>query len=394
MPSGDPRDLRRRLSLFSAILFAMPGIFLPYWPLWLRGRGLDDESIGLLLAAGVWTRLVIAPMVARAADTRIEHRDLLALLGVLVFAGFALHIGATSMPALFALSIVCGSLFAAIMPLTDSLTLLCASAHDLEYGEIRRWGSVAFVLTTLGAGVLIRGHSPERVLYLLLVPLGIFALATRILPRAPRAPSERKGPSPPFWSLLRVPWFALFLAVGALIYASHGMLNGFSSLHWKSLGIEEDTIGVLWVVGVVAEIAVFSAGAVLLRRLRPLQIATFAAIACVIRWVGLSVAVDLPTILALQALHGLTFGAVHFAAMHVIHRGMPAQLSATAQSLFAAASGGLGFGGGYWIAGRLYASVGAQGYLAMAGLAAAAVGLLVLLDRRWPDPRADAPGDA
>lgn len=386
MSEGDPTGVARRLSLFSAILFAAPGIFLPYWPLWLRGRGLDEATIGLLLAAGVWTRIVIAPAIARAADHRIEHRDLLALLALAVFLGFALHAFATSLWALVLLAVLCGSLFAAIMPLTDSLTLLCASAHGLEYGQIRRWGSVAFVVTTLGAGALIRGHSTERVLYLLLVPLALLAVGSRVLPRAPKGPVDRR-PRPGIAVILRIPWFALFLAAAALIYASHGMLNGFSSLHWRSLGFGEDTIGALWVVGVIAEIGVFTGGARALRRLTPVQVSIIAALACVVRWIGLGVATEVPAIAALQALHGLTFGAVHFAAMHFIHRGLPSRLSATAQSLFAAASGGLGFGGGFWLAGRLYADMGALGYWPMAGLAGLAVVLLAVIARRWPDPR-------
>ena len=41
---------------------------------------------------------------------------------------------------------------------------------------------------------------------------------------------------------------------GSLLQASHAVLNGFSTLHWRAAGSSESMIGVLWAEGVVAEI--------------------------------------------------------------------------------------------------------------------------------------------
>ncbi|MEZ4384092.1 MAG: MFS transporter [Nannocystaceae bacterium] len=372
--------IARSLALYLGALFAAVGIFVPYWPLWLASRGQDDAAIGLLLATGVWMRVLVAPLIARAADGDFEHRAILRLLSALVFVAFGLYAFASSFSALAVLAVLTGAFWAAILPLADSLTLLSAGAYGLDYGRIRRWGSIAFLAASLIGGLLLRDASPDRVLWILLVPLALAALASLRLPAAPRHAAEREAP-PPLGDLLRRPWLLHLLAAAALLYASHGMLNGFSTIHWRGLGIGEGRIGVLWTVSVLAEVVLFSFGSQILRRLRPLQLATLAAAAAVVRWVGLAYATSFAAILALQGLHGLTFGAVHFAALHFLHRALPKSASATAQTLFSAASGGLGYGFGFWLAGVLYGRYAGEGFVPMAGLAGLSALLFVILDR-------------
>ena len=40
-----------RLALFYAAVFVAVGIHVPFWPLWLKDRGLSATEIGLLVAA-------------------------------------------------------------------------------------------------------------------------------------------------------------------------------------------------------------------------------------------------------------------------------------------------------------------------------------------------------
>ena len=48
------------------------------------------------------------------------------------------------------------------------------------------------------------------------------------------------------------------IGAGACTQASHGALYAFGSIHWRDLGFSSATIGLLWAVGVVAEILVFA----------------------------------------------------------------------------------------------------------------------------------------
>ena len=57
-----------RLSLFYAAVFLFIGILLPFWPVWLKSRGMAAGEIGILLSLGMWVRAVSGPLVAQAAD--------------------------------------------------------------------------------------------------------------------------------------------------------------------------------------------------------------------------------------------------------------------------------------------------------------------------------------
>lgn len=42
-----------RLGAFYAASFLVVGIQLPFWPVWLSGRGLDAQEIAILFAAAI-----------------------------------------------------------------------------------------------------------------------------------------------------------------------------------------------------------------------------------------------------------------------------------------------------------------------------------------------------
>ena len=57
-----------RISLFYASVFLVIGIMLPFWPVWLKSRGLSPAEIGLLLSTGMWIRAFTNPLLATVAD--------------------------------------------------------------------------------------------------------------------------------------------------------------------------------------------------------------------------------------------------------------------------------------------------------------------------------------
>ena len=43
-----------RFAVYYAAVFAVVGVNLPFWPVWLQWRGLAPAEIGLVISAGVW----------------------------------------------------------------------------------------------------------------------------------------------------------------------------------------------------------------------------------------------------------------------------------------------------------------------------------------------------
>ena len=60
--------LAPRLAALYAAIFILAGIQLPFLPLWLKAKGLDAATIGLVLAVPMIVRVLIIPVATRAAD--------------------------------------------------------------------------------------------------------------------------------------------------------------------------------------------------------------------------------------------------------------------------------------------------------------------------------------
>ncbi len=368
-----------RYAAFYGAVFLVVGIYLPFWPVFLNSRGLDAAEIGLLFALASWLRIVTTPAIAQIADRSGRAKATLvavAVLSLIVFTGFFEARGFWPILLVMLPAAVC---FQPMIPLAESQTMAAVLRARLDYGRIRLWGSLTFILGTVGAGFLITGRAPDLVLYLVLGALGLTVLAALALPGRRDAPQEAARSSP--LVLLRDRRFLLFLGTASLLQASHAAYYGFSALHWKAAGLSEVTIGWLWAEGVIAEVLLFAAGGAVVARVRPPALLALAAVAGVLRWTVLASSAELAALVAVQALHGLTFGAAHLGAMHFLARAAPPGLAATAQSLYSAVSGGIAMGLAMLAAGALYQAVAGQVFLAMAALSPFGLRFALILRR-------------
>lgn len=157
----------RWLALGYFTYFFSYGIFLPFWSVWLKGIGLTPETIGLLLGAGLVARflgsLLIAPRVSDPSRL-ISALRVLALLTLL----FAVAFWAGAHVAWLMLVMIGFNLFfSPLVPLTDALANTWQKQFPLDYGKVRLWGSVAFVIGSALTGKLVTMFGYQVILALL-----------------------------------------------------------------------------------------------------------------------------------------------------------------------------------------------------------------------------------
>jgi PPP family 3-phenylpropionic acid transporter len=377
-----------RLALFYAGVFFLVGIQLPFWPVWLAGRGLSVSEIGVVLAAALWVKVIVNPLAGLLADRTGRRRGVMILLAATNLAGFLLFVPTHGLWPLLLINALTTTAASSLMPLGETIALAIVYERRLDYGRIRLWGSISFIAGSLGAGMLIARGTSEIVLSLLIgaAALNLLACTQLPAPRIKRSRLKRAG----WHRLLLDRRQLLFLLAATAIQASHSVYYGFGTLHWTARGYSSETIGWLWAEGVIAEIALFAYGAPLLARLGPARLLVLAGGAGVLRWTLMGGDVSLPLLLAVQLLHALTFGAAHLGAMHFMARALPEEWSATGQSLYSATVSGLGFGLVMAVSGQLYAALGANSYLVMAVIAAIGALAALMLDRRWHGERLTA----
>ena len=367
-----------RYAVFYGAVFLTLGIYLPFWPLWLESRGLGAAEIGLLFALSSWLRVATTPALAQVSDRSGRAKATLAVLAGISLLAFAGFFAVTGFWQILALQLLAVTLFQALVPLGESQAITAVYRQDLDYGRMRLWGSVAFIVGALGGGRLIAETGPgglDLILLLILAALGATFLAALALPVGPAAP--RREDRGRLGDLLRGRGFWLLLLTAGLLQASHAVYYGFSALHWQAAGHDSALVGWLWAEGVIAEVLLFALAGRLFRKTPPAWLLAGAGLAGVVRWSLTGAGDGLAVLVAAQLLHAGTFGLAHLGAIHAIARAAPPGLAASAQSLYAALSGGLAMGLAMLAAGRLYADFGGGAFYAMAGLSAA--GLLCAL---------------
>lgn len=376
-----PMQAGFRVALFYGALFTGVGIHLPFWPLFLTDRGLTPAQIGLVTAATYAVRLVVNPIMGHVVDLKGERRRPMV---VLAFAAAILWLGflwTHDFGSVLMVTLVAVSLWAPIVPVGESLGLAVTQSHGVDYGRVRTWGSVAFILAAILTGRLMKISDSTWLVWLVSASLAGLGLACLFLPDDPgkTALSTRLPVAP----LLKSPLFAMLLLTLAFNQASHAVYYAFASLHWKRAGIGDDVIGLLWSEGVVAEIILFLVSARLVAWAGPGRLLLMAAAGGVVRWFILGATTDLYWLGAAQALHAATFGCAHLGALYFLSRAIPHGLAVRAQSLVAAVAMGIAPAIMAPLAGRLFQSLDGGAFWVMSLLSLGAVAGAILLDRRW-----------
>ena len=216
------------------------------------------------------------------------------------------------------------------MPLLDAYALKGLALRGRAYSPVRLWGSVAFVIANFGAGFVIDRIAPIQIIWLLFGSLVIVAAVSLTLrPIAPDAGSADDVDAAA-GKLLLSPGFWVFTGGASLTQASHAVYYGFSVLDWRAKGLDAASIGGLWGLAVIAEIALFALSARFPQRIGSLGLLGVGALGAVLRWGVMSLNPPLVLLPMLQLLHAFSFGATHLGSMQVLARHAPARQFATA----------------------------------------------------------------
>jgi PPP family 3-phenylpropionic acid transporter len=184
--------------------------------------------------------------------------------------------------------------------------------------------------------------------------------------------------------LLRDRAFLAFLAASLLMQVSHGPFYTYFSLYLQQHGFTRTAIGLLWALGVIAEIGVFAVSWRLLRgfSLRHLMLASM--LLAVLRWIITGFGVDSVLLLAIaQCLHAATYGCLHAASVELIRRHFGAVHQGQGQAMYNAVSYGLGGSLGALLSGYLWEYDARLGFMLAAGVAALS-GLIIWSMVRGP----------
>lgn len=371
-----------RLSGFYFFYFALLGSAAPFLGLYFDHLGFSAARIGELVAIPMLMRCVAPNLWGWLGDATGQRLLIVRLGAVCTLLSFGLIFYGKSYAWLALVMALHAFFWHAVLPQFEVITLAHLREQASRYSQIRLWGSIGFIVAVVGLGALF-----ER-LGLNVYPVAVMAVMVGIVissiwvPDAvPEQRPELDGQGGFLRQLCRPGVLAFFVSVG-LMQVSHGPYYTFFSIHLEALGYGRSTIGMLWALGVVAEILLFLVMAALLARfsLRQVLLASFALAA--IRWLLLGTLADhLGVLLVAQLMHAATFGSFHAAAIHFVQRSFGHRQQGQGQALYATLAG-IGGALGALYSGYSWASLGPLWTFAIASLAALAAAVIIAIPSR------------
>ncbi|MFD0667544.1 MFS transporter [Ramlibacter sp. MAHUQ-53] len=378
MPAGGGAGGIRAIAPFAALsasYFAHIGFFNPYLTLWLKHLGLPIAVIALLASVQSVTRVFAPYLWGMLSDHTGERVRLLRWSACVAFAA-ALGFWWPGGPWWIGLVLlVVFTHTSSMMSLTEAAMAHLVAGDWGRYGRIRLWGSAGFMATVVAAGAWFDHFGMGHFTGWTTATLAAVVACTFWLPDAHDRPEAHAQAREPVGPVLRQPVVRWFFASLLCHVMAHYAIYGYFSLYLDAHGYGKATIGLLWAVSVLVEIAWFFWQGRLVGLLTMPQWLVLCGAATALRMTGTGLLGDWLLVLFIgQVLHALTFAAHHTACIAMVTYHFPGRLRARGQALFTVVGYGIGGVVGVLAGGRLVDAVGYEAlFLAAGALGALAV---------------------
>jgi PPP family 3-phenylpropionic acid transporter len=275
----------------------------------------------------------------------------------------------------------------AILPLYEVITLRALGTRKDKYGKVRLWGSVGFIGAVAVVGAILEWVPVSYLPWLLLPVFAGIAVSAFLVP-AERG--ERKPPAPKgsLKAIVTHPAVIAFFLMNFLLQVSHGAYYTFFSIHLEQHGYGKLSIGLLWSLGVLAEIGLFLVMHRLSHRFSVRQIVIGALFLTMIRWILIAeLTMVVPILIFAQLLHAASYGALHAISVQYIQGFFGKHHHGQGQALYSGLTFGAGGALGAWMSGFLV-----EGISTSAAFWGGAFAIAIVVTWRGLQPM-PAPGD-
>ncbi len=374
-------------ALFFFAYYGYVGVFSPYASLYFADRGLSATQIGILMSLMQVMRIFgpnVWGWVADQSRRRVLVLRLTSVAAALTFCG--MFVGQSFM-FFFALMVTVNLFTSAQGPISEALMLSSMRGDLTHYGRVRLWGSVGFIVLVTLSGYALDWQGIELMPWIALLMLVMVTSVTFSLHEEPA--TQHAQPSNSVRELLSRKSVLSFFASTFLMIAAHSSLYVYYSLYLSDMGYSKSVIGLMWSLGVIAEILFFFYQAPLFRRFGVRKLMLFSLGIAVIRFLMIGWgAQSLAILLVAQVLHAATFGVHHSASVATLQRWFAGPLQARGQALYISISYGLGGTVGGLLLSACWDTFGARWVYVLAAIMSLLGLIAAQLSYRWQDEEA------
>tara|TARA_B100000579_G_scaffold276147_1_gene228350 strand:+ start:3637 stop:4827 length:1191 start_codon:yes stop_codon:yes gene_type:complete len=344
------------LSSFYFFYFASLGAFLPYWPLYLSHKNFSAYEIGIITGTMIGTKIIAPNLWGWIADkTGLRHRVIQfgALSCFFIFI-FAPHI--ENFYTMVTLIFFFSFFWNASLPQFEAVTMNTLGSSYNKYSQIRLWGSLGFILSVLILSFFTSRYGIKIIPYCILLFLFLTWISTLFVKKTE---DSSKIEASSLLSTIIKPAVLGILISCFLMQLSHGPFYAFFAIYLTENSYSTNLIGIIWSLGVVAEILIFMKISSWIPKygLKNLFIVSF--LFATLRWLLISFFAHNELIVILATLfHAITYGMYHAVSISLIHEYFTGILQGRGQALYSSISFGLGGSVGSFYSGYFWEPLG------------------------------------
>lgn len=346
-----------KLSGFYFFYFASLGVLVPYWSLYLKSLGFSSFTIGSLVAILPATKLVAPYIWGWLADHTRRSMLIIRIASLLALLSFSLVFVSQQLWWLTFAMLLFSFFWNAMLPQFEAMTLNHLGDDAHHYSMIRLWGSLGFIVIVVLIGDLLQYYGAELIPLVVLVTFAVITLTSFMVPEKLNTPHADHSP---IWHVIKQPKVLAFLVVCFLMLCSHGPYYTFYTIYLEEQGYSSHMIGVLWAVGVLAEVIIF----LLMHRLLPVfgarKLLIITLLLTTLRWLFIGFFVnDLSMLFIAQLIHAFSFGVFHSVGISLVHEYFTGSHQGRGQALYSSTSYGAGVAVGSLVSGMVWDQWGA-----------------------------------
>ena len=306
--------------------FAVNGVFLPFWILYLTGV----KNLTVLEASTIFSMLYLARFLGGIFlnPYLLKRYNISLSLKISVIAGslLALSYGITNNKIILTLiTFMFGLVYYTVAPFIESLASLFLKEEGIDYGKARTWGSVSFTLVGIAAGGII-GYVGSVALYYILIILLVLYVIFMFLPQPKLVrtltvnKSDNNNTGKLYSWVLKDKNAILLILVIFLYQLSHTAYNNYNALYLESMNINAKWLsGLILNISVIAEILFFIFSKKIIGKIKPTQLLVFCGIGAIIRWLMLAIFHNIYVFVVMQTFHAITFAVGHIAFILILN---------------------------------------------------------------------------
>ena len=375
-----------------ALTYMTNAIFGTFMPVYLNRIGFTRAMTGSLLAIGPLVAVASQPVWGFVGD-RAPSKNLI-LKVLLIGAAMAVLLFPVSNSWIWLLMIFAlFTLFqSSINPMSDAITLEYLESRRWQFGPIRLAGTIGYAAMSLLAGRLVEWNIKIIFPLYSLMALAGFLVMFRIPGVLGHHKTKRKLAP---WLLLKNKPVMLLISFSFIIQITLGFYYSFFSIHFTNLGGSSSQLGLAMLITAASEIPFLLLADKIIRRFGVPLTLVLSSLIISLRWLLLHLVTNLSWIVAINAMHGLSFIVFQYCLAVFISKNVPDELKASGQTLNALLSMGIARLIGSMLGGMLSDRFGIQQmflWTSLLGFAAALVFGTIFLRINRKQAKSTQPG--